>query len=222
MITNLFSIFDPSSAGGLRLRWSSTILWMIIIPPVYFLFPSRLTLTWQKIITYLFKEVSILLPVKNHHLIIIFLSLFMFILLNNRPGLLPHIFTASRHLVYTLRLALPIWLRYYLFGWTNKFKDIIAHLVPNSTPTVLIPFIVLIETISRLIRPLTLAVRLAANMIAGHLLIALLRNYATIFRSKIVVIVVSRQILLLVLETAVAVIQAYVFIVLRVLYVREI
>lgn len=81
---------------------------------------------------------------------------------------------------------------------------------------------VLIETISRLIRPLTLAVRLAANMIAGHLLIALLRNYATIFRSKIVVIVVSRQIILLVLETAVAVIQAYVFIVLRVLYVREI
>lgn len=94
--------------------------------------------------------------------------------------------------------------------------------MPNGTPTALIPFIVLIETIRGLIRPLTLAVRLAANIIAGHLLIALLRDYASIFSPLLSLTVLRRQLLLLVLESAVAVIQAYVFIVLCVLYVREI
>nr|VFU78634.1 ATP synthase 6 [Bragasellus peltatus] len=222
MMTNLFSIFDPSSSWGLSLNWLSSMLWLFMFFPIFYLFQSRLISLWNLLTSYLYKEVSILLPNKNRHFMIIFMSLFIFIMMNNLLGLLPQIFTASSHLSFTLTLALPLWLSYYLYGWVNKFKDMMAHLVPNSTPVILIPFMVVIESVSSIIRPMTLAVRLAANMIAGHLLIALLSNYASIFSNSMILIVVSSQMLLLILETAVAVIQAYVFMVLSVLYISEV
>nr|VFU78881.1 ATP synthase 6 [Proasellus spelaeus] len=222
MMTNLFSIFDPSSSTGLNLNWVSVSIGLIFIPPSLFLYKSRTSFMLTKVLEYLYKEVSILLPMKTHHFMLFFMSLFFLIVYNNSLGLFPQIFTASSHLVFTMSLALPLWLAYYAYGWFNKFKYMMAHLVPNGTPSILIPFMVIIETVSSLIRPITLAVRLAANMIAGHLLMALLSNYASIFNPSVTLAIVSSQILLIILEAAVAVIQAYVFLVLSVLYVSEI
>ena len=98
----------------------------------------------------------------------------------------------------------------------------LAHLVPLGTPPVLIPFMVLIETVSNVIRPGTLAVRLAANMIAGHLLLVLLGNQGPTLSSSLLRILLVTQILLLTLESAVAIIQSYVFAVLATLYSREV
>jgi len=81
---------------------------------------------------------------------------------------------------------------------------------------------VLIETIRNVIRPGTLAVRLAANIIAGHLLITLLGNQTTVAGATLIGVLLIIQIILLVLESAVAIIQAYVFAVLSTLYSREI
>lgn len=81
---------------------------------------------------------------------------------------------------------------------------------------------VIIETIRRVIRPLTLAIRLAANIVAGHLLLALLGGYATILRGGLTLTVLARGVLLLALEVAVAAIQAYVFVVLLTLYLGEV
>jgi F-type H+-transporting ATPase subunit a len=153
---------------------------------------------------------------------LIFLSLFIIIVTNNFLGLFPYIFTRTRHLVTTLTLAAPLWLSFILFGWINYSKYIFAHLVPQSTPAALIPFIVVIETISNIIRPGTLAVRLAANIIAGHLLITLLGNQTTVARISILPILLIVQVLLLILECAVASIQAYVFAVLSTLYSSEV
>lgn len=137
-------------------------------------------------------------------------------------GLLPYVFTATRHLAITLAIALPLWLSFIIYGWLNHTKHILAHLVPLGTPPVLIPFIVLIETISNVIRPGTLAVRLAANIIAGHLLLVLLGNQGPHLSSPVLSLLLITQILLLTLETAVAVIQSYVFAVLATLYSREV
>jgi len=84
------------------------------------------------------------------------------------------------------------------------------------------PFMVCIETISNVIRPGTLAVRLSANMIAGHLLITLMGNTGPGIPSIIVGLLVVGQLCLLVLESAVSIIQGYVFSVLRTLYSREV
>lgn len=97
-----------------------------------------------------------------------------------------------------------------------------AHLVPQGTPSVLIPFMVCIETISNIIRPGTLAVRLAANIIAGHLLITLLGNTGPSLAITLLGFLVIGQIALLILESAVAIIQSYVFAVLRTLYSSEV
>ena len=96
-----------------------------------------------------------------------------------------------------------------------------AHLVPLGTPFVLMGFMVLIETVRNLIRPITLSVRLAANIIAGHLLIVLLGSAITL-RGSIMLCGVSALSLLLLLELAVAFIQSYVFMVLVGLYSAEI
>jgi F-type H+-transporting ATPase subunit a len=98
----------------------------------------------------------------------------------------------------------------------------LAHLVPQRTPTLLIPFIVLIESIRNIIRPLTLAVRLIANIVAGHLLITLIGNQAASSSNFILISLIFTQILLLTLESAVAFIQSYVFAVLSTLYSREV
>ena len=111
---------------------------------------------------------------------------------------------------------------FIIFGWINNTQHIFAHLVPQGTPAVLIPFIVCIETIRNIIRPGTLAVRLAANIIAGHLLLTLLGNTGPSLTISLLTILVSTQIALLVLESAVAIIQSYVFAVLSTLYSREV
>lgn len=122
----------------------------------------------------------------------------------------------------TLSLSLPFWITLIIFGWITHTKHILAHLVPQGTPPILIPFIVLIETIRNIIRPGTLRVRLAANIIAGHLLLTLLGNTGPSISLSILFILIISQILLLILESAVAIIQSYVFAILRTLYIREI
>lgn len=92
--------------------------------------------------------------------------------------------------------------------------------MPQGTPGILIPFMVCIETIRNIIRPGTLAVRLMANIVAGHLLITLLGNTGPHIRYFLWLILIV-QIILIFLESAVAFIQSYVFAVLRTLYSRE-
>lgn len=223
MIINLFSSFDPSSTLNLKLNWIRTIIGLVIIPPIFWIIPSRFNILWNKIITTLHKEFKILLGNnKTQGRTLIFVSLFSIILFNNFLGLFPYIFTRTSHITITLRLALPLWLRFILYGWINNTIHILAHLVPQGTPPVLMPFIVCIETIRNIIRPGTLAIRLSANIIAGHLLITLLGNTGPNLALVIINILILTQILLLTLESAVAIIQSYVFAVLRTLYSREV
>lgn len=221
MITNLFSVFDPSTTiFNLSLNWLSSLLGLLFIPYLFWITPSRYNIVWNNITNYLHKEFKILL--NNNKNTFIFISLFIFILFNNFLGLFSYIFTRSSHLTFTLTLSLPLWLGFIIYGWFNKTNHIFAHLVPLGTPAVLIPFIVCIETIRNIIRPGTLAIRLTANIIAGHLLLTLLGNNGPALPTILVRILLIVQILLLILESAVAIIQSYVFTVLITLYSREV
>ena len=200
----------------------STFLGFLFIPYLFWVSPSRWSLLWTKINIILHKEFRTILGPSQKGRTIIFVSLFSLIVFNNSLGLFPYIFTSSSHLAITLALSLPLWLTFIIFGWVNHTQHIFAHLVPQGTPSVLIPFIVLIETIRNVIRPGTLAVRLAANIIAGHLLLTLAGGTGPSLRSTLLSILIFSQILLLLLESAVAVIQSYVFAVLRTLFAREI
>nr|YP_009691878.1 ATP synthase F0 subunit 6 [Nortia carinicollis]QEG58671.1 ATP synthase F0 subunit 6 [Nortia carinicollis] len=221
-MANLFSSFDPATNFNLSLNWMSTFIGMLIIPPMFWLIPSRLSMIWLKILMTLHKEFKILLGKNSGGSTLILVSLFSFIMFNNFLGLFPYIFTSTSHMILTLTLALPLWLSFMLFGWLNNTIHMFAHLVPQGTPPILMPFMVCIETISNLIRPGTLAVRLSANMIAGHLLMTLLGNTGPALSLALINFLIITQILLLILESAVSIIQSYVFAVLSTLYSSEV
>nr|YP_010261218.1 ATP synthase F0 subunit 6 [Eiconaxius baja]UIB39159.1 ATP synthase F0 subunit 6 [Eiconaxius baja] len=222
-MTSLFSIFEPSSSiMSMSLNWFSTLLGLFCLPYMYWVNPSRWLLVWAKMIQILHSEFKILLGPSFFGSSMMFVSLFSLIMYNNFLGLFPYIFTSSSHLVMTLSLSLPLWITFMVFGWVNHTQHMFAHLVPQGTPAVLMPFMVLIETISNLIRPGTLAVRLAANMIAGHLLLTLLGSTGPSLSYFLVFLLILSQILLLILESAVAIIQSYVFAVLSTLYASEV
>nr|UFZ13847.1 ATP synthase F0 subunit 6 [Neochauliodes fraternus] len=224
MMTNLFSVFDPStSILNLSLNWMSTFLGLMIIPYMYWLMPSRFSYMWFNILFTLHKEFKTLLgPTSFQGSTFIFINLFSMILFNNFLGLFPYIFTSTSHLTMTLTLALPLWLSFMIYGWINHTQHMFAHLVPQGTPPILMPFMVCIETVSNIIRPGTLAVRLAANMIAGHLLLTLLGNTGPSMTMSLLTILIIGQLLLLTLESAVAIIQSYVFAILSTLYSSEV
>lgn len=224
MITNLFSVFDPSSSiFNFSLNWIRTFIGIIIIPPIFWLIPSRYHIIWNSIIITLNKEFKTLLSPGGHKgRTFIFISLFSLIIFNNFLGLFPYIFTRTSHITLCLALALPLWLSFIIYGWVNHTQHIFAHLVPQGTPAILMPFMVCIETIRNVIRPGTLAVRLTANIIAGHLLLTLLGNTGPSLSLTLASFLITAQIALLVLESAVAIIQSYVFAVLSTLYSREV
>lgn len=149
-------------------------------------------------------------------------AIIILVLGRNFFGLAPYVFTSSSHPVFTLVLAGSSWVGYTVYAFVSNPSNFLAHLVPAGTPSVLIPFIVLIELIRRVIRPLTLAVRLAANMVAGHLLLALVRGPIPSLRGARAVAAMAGVLRLMVLETAVAFIQGYVFVSLSSLYVGEV
>nr|URX53945.1 ATP synthase F0 subunit 6 [Cryptotermes sp. 5 AB-2022a] len=225
MMSNLFSVFDPSTSNfNLSLNWISTFLGLLLIPTSMWLIPSRHFILWNTLLTKLHVEFKTLIGAKsiNKGSTFLFVSLFSLILFNNFLGLFPYIFTSTSHLTMTLTLALPLWVSFMVFGWVNNTNHMFEHLVPQGTPAILMPFMVCIETISNIIRPGTLAVRLTANMIAGHLLLTLLGNNGPSISQSLLWVLITAQILLLILESAVAVIQSYVFAVLSTLYSSEV
>nr|YP_010242112.1 ATP synthase F0 subunit 6 [Lyssa zampa]QTI83027.1 ATP synthase F0 subunit 6 [Lyssa zampa]UNP54435.1 ATP synthase F0 subunit 6 [Lyssa zampa] len=224
MMTNLFSIFDPSTnLFNLSINWISTFLGLLFIPYTYWLIPNRHYYLWYTILNKLHNEFKMLL--KNNYFngsTFIFISMFSFILFNNFLGLFPYIFTSTSHLTLSLSISLPLWLSFMLYGWINNSQHMFIHMIPQGTPTILMPFMVLIETISNIIRPGTLAVRLTANMIAGHLLMTLLSGTGPNMPSYLLLFLIMIQILLMVLESAVAIIQSYVIAILSTLYSSEV
>nr|YP_010305121.1 ATP synthase F0 subunit 6 [Imosca coreana]ULR87028.1 ATP synthase F0 subunit 6 [Imosca coreana] len=224
MMSNLFSIFDPSTnLFNISFNWISTILGILFIPYSFWLIPNRHFFFWNFILLKLHNEFKTLL--KNNYFkgsTFIFISMFSFILFNNFLGLFPYIFTSTSHLTLSLSISLPLWLSFMIYGWLNNSQHMFIHMIPQGTPSILMPFMVLIETISNIIRPGTLAVRLTANMIAGHLLMTLLSGTGNILPSYLIMILIIIQILLLILESAVAIIQSYVIAILSTLYSSEV
>lgn len=220
MINNLFSIFDPSSIFGISLNWIALFGFSIIFLPSYWILISPYKILIRKIKNSINNEFRALLKRKKQNSIL-FISLFLLILFNNTLGLLSFTFTSTRHLAITLSLALPFWIRFILYRIINNLTEFLAHLIPIGTPAPLIPFIVIIEIIRNVIRPITLSVRLAANIIAGHLLLTLLGNQIVRSSWFIFLGIIPAEFSLLILESAVRCIQAYVFAVLTTLYASE-
>lgn len=220
MIVNLFSVFDPSSYWGLSLNWIVIILVLFFIPRKYYVINSGFFLIFKSLFTgvsKVFYEVAFPNYIALNFLCVI---TFLYLIVRNLMGLFPFVFTGTAHPYITLGIGLVLWMSFFLIGWSKIFKYRASHLVPNGSPIVLAPLIVIIERISHLIRPFTLSIRLAANIMAGHLIIGLLSIIRIInFFSFSISIFIQR--ILLILEFGVAIIQGFVFRILLLLYALE-
>nr|WNH24386.1 ATP synthase F0 subunit 6 [Vinciguerria poweriae] len=169
---------------------------------------------------------QLLLPLNpgGHKWATIFASLMIFLLTLNLLGLLPYTFTPTTQLSLNLGFAFPLWLATVIVGMRNQPTHALGHLLPEGTPTLLIPVLIIIETISLFIRPLALGVRLTANLTAGHLLIGLISTAVIVLlpiMPTVAILTGTILFLLTLLEIAVAMIQAYVFVLLLSLYLQE-
>nr|YP_010447252.1 ATP synthase F0 subunit 6 [Sclerodermus sichuanensis]UTN43172.1 ATP synthase F0 subunit 6 [Sclerodermus sichuanensis] len=221
MMTNLFSNFDPSTSFYLSLNWISILIPFFILTPSYWTIFSNFNILPQLIKTNIFKEYKILSN-KYYTNIYFFVSLIIFLMLVNFMGLIPFIFTPTSQMSLSLSISLPLWISIMIFNMMMHTNQLFTHLVPKNTPFPLMPLMVIIETTSNIIRPLTLAIRISANMIAGHLLLTLIGSQfinSPIFAWMPIFI---PQMLLTILEMSVSLIQAYVFATLSILYSAEI
>nr|AUR27023.1 ATP synthase F0 subunit 6 [Colluricincla harmonica] len=225
MNLSFFDQFSSPSMLGIPLILISMTFPALLIPsPGNRWITNRLSTLQLWFINLTTKQLMTPLNKKGHKWALILTSLMIFLLLINLLGLLPYTFTPTTQLSMNLALAFPLWLATLLTGLRNQPSASLGHLLPEGTPTPLIPALILIETTSLLIRPLALGVRLTANLTAGHLLIQLIST-ATIALSTTMPVVSLLTLLVLflltILEVAVAMIQAYVFVLLLSLYLQE-
>nr|ABO38885.1 ATPase subunit 6 [Tympanopleura atronasus] len=225
MVLNLFDQFmSPTYMGVPLMAIALSLPWALIPSPANRYQTNRLVTLQNWFIKTFTQQLLTPLNQGGHKWALILTSLMIFILTLNILGLLPYTFTPTTQLSLNMGFAVPLWLATVIIGLRNQPTAALGHLLPEGTPALLIPILIIIETISLFIRPLALGVRLTANLTAGHLLIQLI-SIATITLLPMMTTVATLTAILLVLltllEVAVAVIQAYVFVLLLSLYLQE-
>nr|ARM57866.1 ATP synthase F0 subunit 6 [Carcharodon carcharias] len=225
MILNFFDQFLSPSILGIPLIILAIALPSLIFPtPTNRWLNNRLMTLQSWFINRFTYQLIQPMNFTGHKWAMLFTTLMLFLITINLLGLLPYTFTPTTQLSLNMAFALPLWFTTVLVGMLNQPTVALGHFLPEGTPTLLVPALIIIETISLFIRPLALGVRLTANLTAGHLLMQLIATatFMLITIMPAVALLTSTILFLLtILEVAVAMIQAYVFVLLLSLYLQE-
>nr|YP_003345065.1 ATP synthase F0 subunit 6 [Coloconger cadenati]BAI53436.1 ATPase subunit 6 [Coloconger cadenati] len=225
MMLSLFDQFmTPLFMGIPLIALALTLPWVLYPTPSSRWLNNRLLTLQSWFLNRFTQQLLLPLNVGGHKWALMFASLMLFLITMNLLGLLPHTFTPTTQLSLNMGFAVPLWLGTVVVGMRNQPKVALAHLLPEGTPVPLIPILIIIETISLFIRPLALGVRLTANLTAGHLLIQLIATAVFVLlptMPAVAILTMTVLFLMTLLELAVAMIQAYVFVLLLSLYLQE-
>nr|YP_009756903.1 ATP synthase F0 subunit 6 [Notacanthus bonaparte]QIM14713.1 ATP synthase F0 subunit 6 [Notacanthus bonaparte] len=225
MVLNFFDQFmSPTHLGIPLIVLALSLPWVLFPTPSARWVNNRLLTLQGWFINRFTQQLLLPLNVGGHKWALMFASLMVFLIMLNLLGLLPYTFTPTTQLSLNMGFAVPLWLATVIIGMRNQPTAALGHLLPEGTPVPLIPVLIIIETISLFIRPLALGVRLTANLTAGHLLIQLIATAAfvlTPMMPTVAILTTTVLFLLTLLEVAVAMIQAYVFVLLLSLYLQE-
>lgn len=154
-------------------------------------------------------------------------SLFMFVLFANLLGMFPYFFTVTSHIIVTFALALLVIGTVIVYGFMKHGLGFLKLFVPEGVPGLLVPLVVAIEVISFLSRPISLSVRLFANMLAGHITLKVFAGFVVSLGSMGAIgiggaiLPLAMTVALTGLEFLVAFLQAYVFAVLTCMYLND-
>ncbi|MDP7392662.1 MAG: F0F1 ATP synthase subunit A [Alphaproteobacteria bacterium] len=222
----------PVEIGGVDVSFSNSSLFMTITVVVASLFlvlgmrrsaivPGR----WQVAVELSYEFIAGLLRdtvgAEGRKYFPIVFTLFMFVLLGNLLGMVPYSFTFTSHIVVTFAMAIVIFIFVTILGFVKHGMHFFSFFAPPGTPVVMLPLLVPIEIISYLSRPISLSVRLFANMLAGHTLIKVIAGFIPALGVIFGVLPLALVVALTGLEILIAFLQAYVFAILTCLYIND-
>ena len=226
----------PIEVGGIDISFTNSALFMtlaLVLASCLLIFglgrgnvvPGR----WQSIAEMSYEMVAGLIrdtigPEGKRYFPIIF-ALFMFILFGNMLGMVPYAFTFTSHIIVTFALAMAVFIGVTILGFVKHGIRFFGFFVPPGVPVAIWPLLIPIEIISYLSRPISLSVRLFANMLAGHTLLKVIGSFvfglgaiSFGFGGVLPVALISA---LIGLEIVIAFLQAYVFAILTCLYIND-
>jgi len=185
------------------------------------LIPSKIQLLTELSYTFVSKMISDTAGSKAKPYFAFIFSLFMFVLFCNMFGMIPYTFTVTSHIIVTFMLASFIFIGVTIIGFMKHGISYLKLFVPSGVPLVLLPLIVIIEIISYLSRPISLSVRLFANMMAGHTMMKVFGGFVISLGIVGGWLPLSFSVALTGLEILVAFLQAYVFAILTCIYLND-
>ena len=221
----------PLHIGGLDVSYTNAALFMTIIVVLVTallvlgtkrgaLVPGR----WQSIGEMSYEFVADMVDTNSGHgaepYFPFIFTLFMFVLFANALGLIPYSYTVTSQIIVTFALAIFIFMGVTIVGFAKHGLHFLRFFVPEGVPLLLLVVLVPIEILSYCIRPFTLSVRLFANMLAGHTMLAIFGGFAASV-GLLAIFPVAIDVAIYALEVLVAALQAYVFAILAALYLRD-
>jgi len=232
------STIIPIHIGGLDFSFTNSALFMVLTvlgAAAFLLIPTRSRAVvpgrWQSAteLTYEFVENTLRESAGSEGMKFfpLVFSLFLFILVANLWGMFPYFFSVTAHIIITAALALTVILTVIIYGFRKNGLHFFKLFVPSGVPKVILPFIVVIEVLSFVSRPISLSIRLFANILAGHITLKVFAGFVTLLGSAGFLGVLGAVLPLLgtvaltALEFLVAALQAYVFAILTSLYLND-
>jgi F-type H+-transporting ATPase subunit a len=228
----------PFEVAGIDLSFTNSSLWLTIgaVLSITFLMmatqrkamvPGRLQVTAELLYEFIAGMIRENTGPKGRQYFPLIFTIFMIVLMGNVLGLIPYSFTYTSHIVVTFILAAMIFLTVTVFGIINHGRHFLSLFVPSGVPLPLLIIIVPIELLSFLIRPITLSVRLFANMVAGHLMLKVFAGFSTMVLGLglggvvIGVVPMLFNVAIYALELLVSLLQAYIFAILSAIYLKD-
>ncbi|MEC8700382.1 MAG: F0F1 ATP synthase subunit A [Pseudomonadota bacterium] len=222
----------PAEIGGVDVSFSNSSLFMTITVVVATLFlvlgmrrsaivPGRLQVAVELSYEFIAGLLRDTVGAEGRKYFPIVFTLFMFVLLGNLLGMVPYSFTFTSHIVVTFAMAIVIFIFVTILGFVKHGMHFFSFFAPPGTPVVMLPLLVPIEIISYLSRPISLSVRLFANMLAGHTLIKVIAGFIPALGVIFGVLPLALVVALTGLEILIAFLQAYVFAILTCLYIND-
>ena len=229
---NVYRIGPEISLGNVDISFTNASLFMIIsaltIISVFFvgtrrkaIIPTKIQLLTELSYTLVSKMISDTAGSKAKPYFPFVFSLFMFVLFCNMLGMLPYSFTVTSHIIVTFALAAVIFVGVTIIGFVNHGAGYLKLFIPSGVPLFLLPLIVVIEIISYLSRPVSLSVRLFANMMAGHTMLKVFGGFVISLGIIGGWLPLSFTVALTGLEILIAFLQAYVFAILTCIYLND-
>lgn len=221
----------PIHIGGLDLSYTNAALFMtiavVLITSLLVFGTKRGALVpgrWQSIAEMSYEFVADMVETNAGHgaepYFPFVFTLFMFVLFSNLLGLIPYSYTVTSQIIVTFALAAIVFIGVTIIGFIKHGAHFLRLFVPEGVPVILLLLLVPIELLSYFIRPFTLSIRLFANMLAGHTMLAIFGGFAASV-GLLAILPVALDVAILALEVLVAALQAYVFAILTCLYLRD-